>query len=61
MFDVYLIFTVCDSIFSFHYVFMCVFIIPVGRNAILLECAIMDARTGDSNTKYYYEIQLFWH
>ncbi len=48
----YAILTVWDSIFSFHYVSLCVFILPVGRHAMLLQCANIYAGTGHSNTKY---------
>ncbi len=32
--------------------FLCVFILPAGRHAKLLQCVNMYAGTGHSNTKY---------
>ncbi len=33
--------SVWNGIFSFHYVYLCVFILPAGKYAILLQCANM--------------------
>ncbi len=42
-----------DSIFSFHYLSVCVFILSAGRHNMLFQCANMYAGTGHSNTNYH--------
>ncbi len=52
IFLLHAILKVWDSIFSFHYVYLSVFILPAGSHTMLLQCGNMYAGTSQSNTKY---------
>ncbi len=45
------ILTIWNSVFSFYLVSLCAFIMPVRRQAMLLQCENMYAGTGHLNTK----------
>ncbi len=45
-------FTQFEIAFAYSTKCLCVFILPPGRHAMLLQCANMYARTDHSNTKY---------